>query len=177
MRLRSVRSLGACLAVGCLLAALPACSLLPIHRRGPKTAEKDNSAGDGIGKRATARGLTIEVKETPDPIKLGETRALEVRVLVHNNSKKAVSLKFSTTQLIEILLREVDTGKVVSQWSTDQSFVATTRYLIINPKERLEYVQPLTTRDLKVGKTYNLEAYIIGYDQELRAIHPVIPQP
>ena len=52
-----------------------------------------------------------------------------------------------------------------------------TRYLIINPKERLEYVQPLTTRDLKAGKTYNLEAYLIGYDQDLRATRPLIPQP
>lgn len=177
MRLCFLRSFGACSAAVCLFTLLTACSLLPGHRKAAKPALSDETATAGVGKRASARGLTIEVKESPDPVKLGENRTIECRVLVRNTTKKTVSLKFSTTQLIEILLREVDSGKVVSQWSTDQSFVAMTRYLIINPKERLEYVQPLTTRDLKPGKAYNLEAYLIGYDQDLRATRPLIPQP
>lgn len=176
MRPRFIRSLGTGLAACYLLAVLPACSLLPGHKKNAAAAKPEADPGI-VGRRGTAKGLTIEVKASPDPVKLGETRQLEVTLLVRNNTKKTVSLKFATTQLIEILLREVDTGKVVSQWSTDQTFTALTRYLIINPKERLEYIQPITTRDMHAGKTYNLEAYLIGYDQELRATRPVIPQP
>ena len=176
MRLRSLRSLCACLAAGTLLAALPACSMLPWRKRAAPPAPAASESGK-IGKKATARGLTAEVKASPDPVKLGETRQIEVTLTIHNDTKKTVSLKFATTQLIEILLREVDSGKVVSQWSTDQTFTALNRYLVINPKERLEYVQPITTRDLKAGRTYNLEAYLVGYDQELRASRPIIPQP
>ncbi len=76
-----------------------------------------------------------------------------------------------------MLLREPDTGKVVSQWSTDHTFSPASRYLVINPKERLEYNEPITTRELKPGKPYNLEAYFVGYDQELRATKVIIPQP
>ena len=168
--------MGACLTAACLVATLSACSLLPGRKKNTAAVEVDPKPGV-VGKRGVLKGLSIDLTATPDPVKLGETREINVTMLVRNPTKKSVGLKFATTQLIEILLREVDTGKVVSQWSTDQSFLAMGRYLIINPKERLEYSKPITTRDLKAGKKYNLEAYFIGYDEELRASRPIIPQP
>ena len=164
---------------GLIAACLPACSLL--HR--------DHSQADGspaplqaspgmVGKRPNARGLSVEIKSSPDPIKLGETREINVTLVLRNTSKIAANnLKFATSQLIEILLRDPDTGKVVSQWSTDRSFTPDSRYLVIDPQERLEYNEPITTRELKAGKAYNLEGYFVGYDQELRATKVVIPQP
>ena len=164
-----------------LLAGLSACSLLHPHHEDAATdhgssANPETSPGL-VGKRPNARGLVVEIKSSPDPLKLGETRQIDVTLVLRNNSKITANLKFATSQLIELLLREPDTGKVVSQWSSDHTFSPASRYLVINPHERLEYNEPITTRELKPGKPYNLEAYFVGYDQELRATKVIIPQP
>ena len=75
-----------------------------------------------MGKRPNARGLVVEIKSAPDPVKLGETRQIDVTLVLRNTSKVTANLKFATSQLIEMLLREPDTGKVVSQWSADHTF-------------------------------------------------------
>ena len=164
-----------------LLAGLSSCSFLHPHHEDaaadhPASANLETSPGL-VGKRPNARGLVVEIKSAPDPVKLGETRQIDVTLVLRNNSKVTANLKFATSQLIEMLLREPDTGKVVSQWSTDHTFTPASRYLVINPHERLEYNEPITTRELKPGKPYNLEAYFVGYDQELRATKVIIPQP
>ena len=152
----------------CLLALLPACSLLHHHK-------EDASAPEG--RHTNSRGLAVELKASPDPVKLGETRQIDVTLVLRNTTKQTVSLKFATSQTIEIMLREQASGKVVSQWSTDQTFVPGNRVMVINSHERLEYNQPITTRELHPGVTYSLEAYFVGYEQELRASRPIIPLP
>ncbi len=166
-------------ALGLLALVLPACSLLPFQHRAPA-----NSAASGageeqvvVGKKTTSRGLILELKASPDPVKLGEVRQIDVTLTLRNTSKQTITLKFPTTQTIEILLRDQATGNVLSQWSTDQTFQPQSRLLILNSHERVEYDQPITTRELKPGKTYSLEAYFVGYDQELRASRPIIPLP
>ena len=167
----------AVLAAG-LLASVPACSLLRPHHEAAEVRGAPAETNPGlVGKRPNARGLAVEIKAAPDPLKLGETREINVTLVLRNNSKETQNLKFATSQLIEILLRDPATGAVVSQWSTDHTFSPESRYLVINPRERLEYNQPITTRELKAGKPYNLEGYFVGYDQELRATKVVIPQP
>ena len=47
----------------------------------------------------------------------------------------------------------------------------------INEGERLEYSEKITTRELKVGKPYNLEVSFLGYENELFAKKILIPQP
>ena len=119
----------------------------------------------------------VEIKSDPDPVRLGEVREIKVTFVVRNSGKNTASLKFPTSQTIEIDLRDVATGQTVSQWSTDRTFTQETRYLIVNPGERLVYNEPIITRDLKAVKTYNLEAHFVGYVPELRASRPIIPQP
>ena len=119
----------------------------------------------------------MELKASPDPLKLGEVRQLDVTLTLRNTTKQAITLKFATSQTIEIILRDQASGKVVSQWSTDQTFQPDIRNLVINAHERIEYNQPITTRELHAGVTYTLEAYFIGYEQELRASRPIIPLP
>lgn len=128
-----------------------------------------------VGKRPSAHGLVVEIKATPDPVKLGETREINVTLTLRNPTKEPVDLKFATSQTIEILLRDTASGKVLSQWSADRTFQDESRYLVVNPHERIEYNEPITTRDLQVGKTYSLEAYFIGYDKDLHASRPIIP--
>lgn len=160
-----------------VLAALPGCALL--KRRKAKDAETSTRPTDSriVTKRSNGKGLTVELKTEPDPVRLGEVREIKVTFIVRNTGKTATTLKFPTGQTMEIALRDVAADKVVSLWSTDRTFTEETRYLVINPGERLEYGEPITTRELKAGKTYNLEAYFIGYAPELRASRPVIPQP
>ena len=163
-----------------LFAGLSACSHLPFRHQEDAPPRHDTTLETNpgmVGQRPNARGLAVEIKSSPDPVKLGETREINVTLVLHNNSKVTANLKFATSQTIEILLRDPDNGKVVTQWSTDRMFPTTSRYVVINAHERAEYNEPITTRDLHAGKTYNLEAYFVGYDQELRAQKPIIPQP
>ncbi len=172
--LRSLRSAAAVCLWVCLWAFLPACSLLPHHRETPLTPATSEPV---VGRTSSPRGLTVELKAAPDPVKLGEVRQIDVTFVLRNNSKQNMTLKFATSQTFEILLREQGSGKVVSQWSTEQTFQPATRFLVINPHERIEYNQPITTRELHAGTTYQLEAYFIGYEKELHTTRPVIPLP
>ena len=167
-----------CATVLSLLGSLSGCMLLR-HRKA-KDAETTRTPGPGagiVGKHSNGKGLSVEIKADPDPVRLGEAREIKVTFVVRNIGKNTATLKFPTSQTIEIDLRDVATGQVVSQWSTDRTFTPATRYLIVNAGERLEYNEPITTRELKVGRTYNLEAYFVGYAPELRASRPIIPQP
>lgn len=160
-----------------LATTTPGCTFGRRRDRAAAAAELPSGRGT-IGKRANPTGLVADMKFSPDPVKLGETRQIDVALTVRNVSRKrGASLKFATTQRLEILLREPQTGRVLSQWSTDRTFDPAGGYLIINPGERLEFNQSITTRELKPGQTYNLEAYLVGYDKELRATRVVIPQP
>lgn len=175
-RRRFLPGLGFCLVL-VLLFDLSGCSLL--HRRRGKDAETSTKPQGSriVGKHSNGKGLTVEIKSDPDPVRLGETREIKVTFVVRNVGKTTTTLKFPTSQTIEIALRDTAAGTVVSQWSTDRTFTQEGRYLVVNPGERLEYNEPITTRELKAGRTYSLEASFVGYDPELRATRPIIPQP
>ena len=161
----------------CLLALLSACSLFH-HQKEEAVPTTQLETDPGLaGTKATPPGLSVALKASPDPLKLGETRQIDVIFTLRNTSKQSATLKFPTSQAIEIVLRDQASGQVVSQWSTDQTFQPQSRNVVINPHERIEYDQPITTRDLHAGTTYSLEAYFVGYDKDLRATHPITPQP
>ncbi len=162
----------------CLVVSLTGCFVFR-HRKAADAETSQRPAGQSriVTKHSNGKGLTVEVKIDPDPVRLGETREIKVNFVVHNVGKNTTTLKFPTSQTIEIVLRDIATDKVVSQWSTERTFTQETRYLVVNAGERLEYNEPIPTRDLRAGKTYNLEAYFVGYTPELRATRPIIPQP
>ena len=162
----------------CLVFGLTGCSLLRRHRAKDAESSKppENRAGI-VGKHTNGKGLSVEIKSDPDPVRLGEVREIKVTFVIRNNGKSTTTLKFPTSQTIEITLRDVATDKVVSQWSTDRTFTQEPRYLVVNAGERLEYNEPITTRELQAGKTYTLEASFVGYGADLRASRPIIPQP
>ena len=170
------RALALLTAAGLLaMAAPPAC----VHRRS-KAGEVELASGRGVIGRTqagTLQKLQAQLKVAPDPIKLGETRQLDVTLIVLNPGKRAVPLKFATSQRIEVLIREPGTARVLSQWSADRTFDPKGSYLIVNPKERLEYKETITTRELKPGRNYDVEAYLIGYDRDLHVTKPITPQP
>ena len=157
-----------------LLVNLSGCSHLPFrrHKEDPAAAQAATAH-----LKTNAQGLSVELKSSPDPIRLGEVRQLEVTVILRNTSKKPVHLNFPTGQTIEIQLVEPNGNKVLTKWSTDRIFNTEGRYLLINPQERLEFNEPISTRDLQTGKPYTLETFFVGYEKELRATKAIIPQP
>ena len=55
-------------------------------------------------KDSRLRGLVLELKLSPQPVKLSEVRQMEVKVTLSNSSKRAIQLDFPTEQRIEIYL-------------------------------------------------------------------------
>ena len=174
---RSLPPLLRCLFAGFVLVGVLGCSLLG-HRKAKdsETSTAPLNRAEIVGKHSNGKGLTVEIKADPDPVRLGEVREIKVTFVVRNTGKTTTTLKFPTSQTIEIDLRDVATGKIVSQWSTDRTFTQEPRYLVVNAGERLEYNEPITTRELRAGQTYNLEAYFVGYEAALRTSRPIIPQ-
>lgn len=172
MNRRRLPLLAAALAAFCLLTCLPGCAYLPFRRKQQALTDKTEP-----GRKATSQGLTVEMRTSPNPVKLGEVRQVNVTLVLRNVSKKIVTLKFPTTQILEILFRDPNTGQIISQWSSERSFTSDPRLVVINPGERIEYPEPITTRELKAGRPYTLEAYLVGYDKELRATQAVVPLP
>ena len=108
-------------------------------------------------------GLEMRVKVNPDVIRLSEARSLEVHLQLINRSKKSANLQFNDSRKYDFILRDVS-GKKLAQWSDDQPVNQTPGYVIINPGERAEFVGNVSTRDMVAGRTYTLEALVIGYD-------------
>jgi hypothetical protein len=106
----------------------------------------------------------MRVIVSPDPIKLSDTRSLEVRIQLINRVKKTVNLVFNDGREYDFVLRDSN-GKKLVQWSDDQPANPNPGYVIVNPKERSEFVGTISTRDMVAGRSYVLEAMIVGYDK------------
>ncbi|MBV8174853.1 MAG: hypothetical protein JO151_09860 [Verrucomicrobia bacterium] len=109
-------------------------------------------------------GLEMRVKVSPDVVRLSDARSLEVHLQLINRSKKQVNLIFNDSRKYDFILRDVS-GKKLAQWSDDQPVNQTPGYVIINPGERAEFVGNVSTRDMVPGRTYTLEALVVGYDR------------
>jgi Intracellular proteinase inhibitor len=109
-------------------------------------------------------GLEMRLKVVPDPIRLSDTRSLEVHLQLINRSKKPVNLLFNDSRKYDFVLRDSG-GKKLAQWSDDQPVNQTPGYVIINPSERAEFVGNVSTRDMVAGRTYTLQALVVGYDK------------
>jgi hypothetical protein len=93
-----------------------------------------------------------------------ETRSLEVHLVLINRTKKPVNLQFSDSRKYDFILRDMS-GKKLAQWSDDQPVNQNPGYVIVDPGERVEFVGNVSTRDMVAGRTYALEALVVGYDK------------
>jgi hypothetical protein len=114
-------------------------------------------------------GLEMRVKVSPDVIRLSETRSLEVHLMLINRSKKPANLQFNDSRKYDFILRDMS-GKKLAQWSDDQPVNQNPGYVIINPGERVEFVGNVSTRDMVAGRTYTLEALVVGYDKMRQSV-------
>jgi len=110
------------------------------------------------------RGLVLELKLSPQPVKLSEVRQLEVRLTLKNVSKRAVVLDFPTDQRIEIYLRN-STDSILTTWTDNHAFQDKAGSVLINPLEHIEYPETIATRDLNPNKVFIAEVFFPQYPE------------
>ena len=117
--------------------------------------------------------LDLTMTLDPKVLKPSETRQFKVTITLVNKGKQLAQLEFPTSQRIEVIVK-TKAGKLVEQWSEDQSFLNEPSLVAINPGERVEYVANLATRDLAAGENYVVEAFFPNYEA-LRGELPLTP--
>lgn len=115
-------------------------------------------------KDARLRGLILDLKLSPQPVKLSEVRQLEVKITLTNNSKRAVTLDFPTDQRIEIYLRN-SSDAVLTTWSDNHAFDANAGSVLINPGEHIYYPETIATRELTPNKVFIAEVFFPQYPE------------
>ncbi len=126
-------------------------------------------------KDAQLRGLLLEVRVAPQPLKLSEVRQMEVIVTLTNKSKRPVSLDFPTAERFEILLRN-SAEKVLTTWSDNHAFPEDPATILINPQEHVQYAETIATRELTPNKVFIAEVYFVKYP-ELRVRQKFLTAP
>lgn len=121
------------------------------------------------------RGLEMRVLTDPAAPSANQDRRINVNILLYNEGKKSVSLRFGSTQTREILIRDAN-GALVTRWSEDYVFDRSLTGLLINPGERIEFKETISTRDLVPGRRYSLDVGIQGYS-ELQVSMPLTLRP
>ena len=110
------------------------------------------------------RGLALDLQITPQTVKLSEIRQLSVKVTLANLSKRPVTLDFPTTQRIEIYLTNSG-GDVLTKWSENHAIGEKGATLLINPSERIEYNETISTRELTPNKVFIAEVFFPNYPE------------
>src|SRR3984893_754007 len=126
-------------------------------------------------KDARLRGLILDLKLSPQPVKLSEVRQLEVKITLGNVSKRAIELDFPTEQRIEIYLKN-SSDAVLTTWSDNHRFDANAGSVLINPGEHIYYPETIATRDLTPNKVFIAEVVFPQYP-ELRVRQKFLTAP
>ena len=115
-------------------------------------------------KDARLRGLELQLELSPQPLKLSETRQMQVRAILSNHGKRVVELNFPTDQRIEIYLRN-STEDILTKWSENHAISEKPETILINPDEHVEYVQTIATRELTPDKVFIVEVFFPNYPE------------
>jgi hypothetical protein len=115
-------------------------------------------------KDARLRGLILELKLAPEPVKLSEVRQLQVNISVKNVGKRAVVLEFPSEQRFEIYLRN-SSEAILTIWSDNHAFEDKPGTVLINPSEHVDYPASIATRDLSPNKVFIAEAFFPQYPE------------
>ena len=126
-------------------------------------------------KDARLRGLLLELKLSPQPVKLSEVRQLQVNTTLTNVAKRAVVLDFPTEQRFEIYLRN-SSEAILTIWSDNHAFEEKAGTVLINPSEHVDYPTSIATRDLTPNKVFICEVFFPQYP-ELRVRQKFLTAP
>src|SRR4029077_1408119 len=87
-----------------------------------------------------------------------EVRQLSVKVTLANLSKRPVTLDFPTSQRIEIYLTHAG-GDVLTKCTANHPIAEKAATILINPNERIEYNETISTRELTPNKVFVAEGF------------------
>ena len=138
------------------------------------TAPFGRKGGREPGDATPSRNLAMSITLEPSRVRLTDTRVIEATVSVVNKGKHAVQLEFPTSLRIDVVVK-AEGGRIISRWSDDQRIDREPGILTVNPGERLEYVARISTREMRAGKPFEIEAYFPSYER-LRARRTVVPE-
>jgi len=110
------------------------------------------------------RGLSLDLQITPQTVKLSEVRQLGIKVTLANLSKRPVPLDFPTNQRIEIYLRN-SAGDILTKWSDNHAIAEKPGTILVNPQERIEYSETISTRELTPNKVFIAEVFFPQYPE------------
>jgi hypothetical protein len=110
------------------------------------------------------RGLTLNLLVMPQRVKLSEVRQLQVKLILTNLGKRAVTLDFPTDQRIEIYLRNA-TETILTKWTDNHAVTEKPATLLVNPQEHVEYNETIATRDLVPNKVFSVEVFFPQYPE------------
>jgi hypothetical protein len=110
------------------------------------------------------RGLVLELRLSPQPVKLSEVRQLQVNLTLTNVSKRAVVLDFPSEQRFEIYLRN-SSEAILTIWSDNHAFEDKPGTVLINPLEHIDYPSTIATRDLSPNKVFIAEVFFPQYPE------------
>lgn len=122
------------------------------------------SSGAPSYKDPRLRGLVLDLKLSPQPVKLSEVRQLEVKITLTNVSKRAVVLDFPTDQRLEIYLRN-SADEILTKWTDNHAFEKNPAAILINPGEHIFYPETIATRDLTPNKVFIVEVFFPQYPE------------
>ena len=110
------------------------------------------------------RGLALDLQIMPQTVKLSEVRQLGVKATLANLSKRPVTLDFPTNQRIEIYLMDSG-GDILTKWSDNHAITEKPVTIVINPQERIEYSETISTRELTPNKVFIAEVFFPQYPE------------
>ncbi len=154
------------LVVGSMFAQETLPTATPPRRRGWLSRILHPFSPDSVPqyKDARLRGLTVDLQITPQTVKLSEVRQLGIKLTLANISKRPVTLDFPTNQRIEIYLKSSE-GNILTKWSDNHAITEKPATILINPQERIEYNETISTRDLTPNKVFTSEVFFPQYPE------------
>ena len=121
------------------------------------------------------RGLVLTVELAPQPVRLSETRQMNVKITLTNRSKRPVILDFPDSQRFEIYLRNAG-ETILATWSDNHAFSDVVGTVYINPQEHIEYAETIATRELTPNRVFVAEVFFPKYP-ELRVRQKFLTAP
>jgi hypothetical protein len=120
-----------------------------------------------IGRRTPSAQSTLKVE--PSDFSLDDRRELTVTFSVKNNTGRVMKFDFPTAQRIEIVVKD-PMGKIIERWSDDRAFEERAGVVMINPDERIEYIERIPTREMEPGSQYIIEASLANSPEFTKSV-------
>jgi hypothetical protein len=144
-----------------------------------KVAELDatvKSTGGFFGSSGKQKALSVDIAYSPNPVRLGRSGSMDVTASIVNNTKTQQSFGTQTEQRIAIQVREIGSGRIVATAQEGRTEDPRLTTPLLNPGERLSFERRLSTRDLRAGTTYQIEAFVVGSESAMHGQTQFVPQ-